>query len=119
MVMNHKCVLAIGSRNPVKIQAVKDGATAMLGEVEVIGVEVDSGVSAQPFGEEEMIAGALQRARAALGAQPHAYYGVGLEGGVTELKEGLFASAWCAVVNHEGQTGYASTGRFQLPPRVA
>jgi inosine/xanthosine triphosphatase len=117
--MSHKCVLAVGSRNPVKIQAVSDGASLMLGEVKVIGIEVDSGVRAQPFGDEEMIAGALQRARAALAASPSAIYGVGLEGGVSELKEGLFASAWCVVVNRDGQAGYASTGQFQLPPRVA
>ncbi len=91
----------------------------MLDEIQVVEVEVDSGVSAQPFGDEEMIAGASQRARSALTVTPTATYGIGLEGGVTELTEGLFASAWCVVVNRAGHAGYASTGHFQLPPRVA
>ncbi len=112
-------LLAVGSRNPAKLHAVRDGAIPMLGDINVIGVEVNSGVRAQPFGDEEMIAGAAQRARAALAATSNATYGVGLEGGCTELKEGLFASAWCVVVNRAGQVGSASTGHFQLPPRVA
>ncbi len=111
--------IAVGSVNPAKVQAVCDGALPMLGEVKVIGVEVDSGVSAQPFGDEEMITGAFQRARTALAAMPNATYGVGLEGGCSELTDGLFASAWCVVVDRTGKAGYASTGHFQLPPRVA
>ena len=112
-------LIAVGSMNPVKVQAVRDGAMPMLGEVNVVGVNVESGVSAQPFGDEEMIAGATQRARAALHAQADAIYGVGLEGGCSELREGLFASAWCVVVDRADNTGLASTGHFQLPPRVA
>jgi inosine/xanthosine triphosphatase len=117
--LNTRIAIAVGSRNPVKIQATQAGAGTMLGEVEVIGIEVDSGVSAQPMSDEEMIAGAMQRAKAALAAMPNASYGVGLEGGCSELKEGLFAGAWCVVVNRAGVAGLASTGKFELPPRVA
>jgi inosine/xanthosine triphosphatase len=112
-------LLAVGSRNPAKLNAVRDGAVPMLGDIHVIGVEVESGVRAQPFGDVEMIAGATQRARAALAVVPDARFGVGLEGGCTELQEGLFASAWCVVIDRAGQVGWASTGHFQLPPRVA
>ena len=112
-------LIAVGSLNPVKLQAVHDGALPLLGEVQVTGVEVDSGVRAQPFGDEEMIAGATERARAALRLRPDAAYGVGLEGGCSELREGLFASAWCVVVDQAGLAGWASTGHFQLPPKVA
>jgi inosine/xanthosine triphosphatase len=116
---NSKIIIAVGSRNPVKIQAAQAGAGMMLGDVTAIGIEVDSGVRAQPMGDEEMIAGAMQRAKAALAAMPEASYGVGLEGGCTELMEGLFAGAWCVAVNRAGVVGMASTGLFELPPRVA
>jgi inosine/xanthosine triphosphatase len=112
-------LIAIGSRNPAKIEAVRAGAALVLDDIDVISVDVDSGVRAQPFGDEEMIAGALQRARAALTAEAAAHYGIGLEGGVSELAEGLFATAWCVAVDRAGQAGYASAGHFQLPQRVA
>jgi inosine/xanthosine triphosphatase len=117
---NHNLPLfAVGSANPIKLQAVREGAAAFFGSVEVSGLRVESGVRAQPFGDEEMIAGASARAQAALDACPRASYGVGLEGGVVELREGMFACAWCAVVGRNGGFGVACTGRFQLPPRVA
>ena len=114
-----KTIIAVGSHNPVKVQAVQAGASMMLGDVEAISIEVNSGVSAQPMGDEEMIAGAMQRAKAALAAMPNAAYGVGLEGGCSELREGMFAGAWCVAVNRAGVIGLASTGLFELPPRVA
>ena len=112
-------IFAVGSQNPVKLQAVRLGAATLFDELQVIGMSVDSGVSAQPFGDEEMIAGAMQRAAAAIDQCATAVYGVGLEGGVLELREGMFACAWCAITNRDHVAGVASTGSFQLPPRVA
>lgn len=111
--------LAVGSANPVKLQAVRDGATPMLGLVEVTHYNVPTGVAAQPFGDDAMIAGARNRAQAALHLSPIARFGVGLEGGVVERPEGLFTTAWCVVVDREGQVGLASTGHFLLPEKVA
>jgi inosine/xanthosine triphosphatase len=119
MTSSSTLTIAVGSRNPVKIQAAQAGAGALLGDVIAVGIEVESGVRAQPMGDDEMIAGAMQRAKAALAAMSEATYGVGLEGGCRELKEGLFAGAWCVAVNRAGIVGMASTGLFELPPRVA
>ena len=113
----------VGSTNPVKLQAVREGAATFFANVEVVSMSVPSGVSAPPFGDEESIAGATTLARAGLGRQsgasPAADFGVGLEGGVVELREGLFACAWCTVVDRAGELGLACTGRFLLPPQVA
>lgn len=111
--------IVVGSTNPVKIQAVREGAQRLLGEVDVAGLSVPTGVAAQPFSDDEMIAGAMNRARAALQNSPVATYSVGLEGGVVDRAEGLFASAWCVVLHQDGRVGLASTGHFQLPPAVA
>lgn len=114
-----QAIFAVGSLNPIKLQAVQEGAAMLLGEVEVRAVAVASGVRAQPLGDEEMIAGAATRAQAALNACANAGYGVGLEGGVLDLREGMFACAWCVVIDRNSVVGFASTGRFQLPPQVA
>lgn len=111
--------IAVGSTNPAKVHAARDGAARMLGEVEATGVHVPSGVSAQPHGDEEMIAGAEARASRALAAVAGASYGVGLEGGVDEHGGRMFACAWCAVADRSGRLSLACTGRFELPPAVA
>ncbi|MCL4505883.1 MAG: inosine/xanthosine triphosphatase [Chloroflexi bacterium] len=112
-------LFAVGSLNPIKLQAVRTGVALLFADAVASAVAVASGVSAQPFGDEEMISGATQRAQAALQSMPEAAYGVGLEGGVLELQEGMFACAWCAVAGRTGAVGLASTGRFLLPQQVA
>jgi inosine/xanthosine triphosphatase len=114
-------LIAVGSQNPVKIEATRIG-TAQAFDVEeivVVGVGVESGVSAQPMGDDETITGAAERALAALDAMPEATYGIGLEGGVVSVRGGLFTCAWCVVADRTGKMGLASTGRFQLPPAVS
>ncbi len=109
-------MVTVGSRNPVKMAAVREALDGR----EVVGVDVASGVSAQPVGDEETIRGAVNRARAALAVGPaEAEWGVGLEGGVAEIGGSLYCFAWCAMVDRAGQLGLACTGRCELPPRVA
>jgi len=112
-------IFAIGSRNPVKAEALRQGLAPFFASAIVEPWEAPSGVAAQPHGDEETQRGALGRARAVLTLAPQAHYGVGLEGGVVELGEVMYACAWCAIVSRAGQLGLASTGRCPLPPTVA
>jgi inosine/xanthosine triphosphatase len=112
-------LVAVGSRNPVKVAAASAGFGDSLGPVVVIGVEAASDVAAQPMGDDETIRGAMNRAGAALAAVPDADFGVGLEGGVVPIGGALYCCAWCAVVDRNGAVGLASTGRCELPPPVA
>lgn len=113
-------IVAVGSRNPVKVNAARAGLGDLLGgEVEALGIETGSGVASQPVGDDETRAGALNRARAALAAIESAVLGIGLEGGVVEIGSSLYCCAWCAIVDRAGHTGWASTGRCELPPPVA
>ncbi len=89
------------------------------GPVTIAGVAAESGVSAQPMGDDETIQGAVNRAQAALAAAPDAELAVGLEGGVVEIGGALYCCAWCAIADRAGRVGLASTGRCQLPPPVA
>ena len=58
-------LIAVGSTNPVKIGAVRGVTERIVPGVRVEGIAVDSGVSDQPWGDEETIRGAVARARAA------------------------------------------------------
>ena len=60
--------IALGSLNAAKLAAVKQGVAVYWPEAEVVGHDVPSGVRPQPLGHEEIILGALNRARAALAA---------------------------------------------------
>lgn len=124
--------IVVGSKNPVKVGAVEDGFKRYYPQCEVVGMEVESGVAAQPMSEKETMNGARQRAYAALKARPDSDYGVGLEGGVTELsptspnwtgihggKGRLFECAWVAVVDKDGREGLAGGLYFELPEKIA
>jgi inosine/xanthosine triphosphatase len=111
--------VVVGSTNPVKIQAAREGFVVMFPNLafEFQGVEAASGVSQQPFGDEETFRGAHQRA---LNAQtPDADYAVGIEGGVAEMDDDLMAFAWVVVIGRDGKVGKAKSGAFILPKEVS
>ncbi len=109
--------VAVGSRNPVKVEAVKR-AWRLVGDAEVIPVEVDPGVPSQPRGLDETYRGALNRARGALEATG-ADYGVGIEAGLVEAPT---PSGWAdvqlaVIVDEGGVVGVGMSPAFE-PPRV-
>lgn len=109
--------LAVGSTNPVKIDAVE--RTLERYEPTVIAVDVDSGVDEQPRSIAETVTGAENRARRALAATD-ADYGVGLEGGVARLEgtPGLSLVMWGAVTDgNRMERGGGPT--LRLPESVA
>lgn len=124
--------IIVGSKNPVKVGAVEEAFAKYFPECEVIGEDVASGVSSQPMSERETMNGARSRAYAALESDKDADYGVGLEGGVTELdptspnwngmhggKGRLFECAWVAVVSREKVEGLGGGLYFELPEKIA
>jgi inosine/xanthosine triphosphatase len=132
VISQKKFVVVVGSKNPVKVGAVEEAFKKYFPNCEVVGTQVESGVSAQPMSEQETINGARQRAHAALMTIETADYGVGLEGGVTEinptspnwsgLRHGrgkMFECAWVCVVNRKEVEGLAGGLYFEIPEKVA
>jgi len=107
--------IIIGSKNPAKITAVKNSFTH---EDEIVALDIPSGVSEQPFSDDETIKGAINRAIGALN-QGNGDIGIGLEGGVQETSYGLFICNWGALVSNEGETIIAGGARIPLPEEVA
>ncbi len=111
--------IVVASKNPVKLDAVKEGLSALIGgELEIVGVSVESGVSDQPMTDVETLTGARNRVYRAGLEYPGAAYYVGLEGGVEETTSGLMAFAWM-VISDGVKTGQARTASFFLPSKVA
>lgn len=102
--------IVIGSLNKTKVNAVK----TVFEKEEILTVEVPSGVSAQPVGDEETLQGATNRARGARKTSQNSI-GIGLEGGVMFLHEELYLCNWGAIVTPDGKLFTAGGARIQLP----
>lgn len=129
-------LIAVGSTNPTKIEPVKKVFEYHFKDIEVIGVDVESGVASQPMSDEEMYQGALNRAKNALKScrerfktvpykpiptvpyKPLPTYGVGIEGGLAQRPFGWFESSIVVIVNDKGEVGVGSSGGIVLPPKV-
>lgn len=111
----------VGSTNPVKVQAARQGFEKMFPEeiFEVSGVNVASGVPDQPFGDAQTLLGARNRAQAVKALHPEADFCVGMEGGVVERGEELVTYAWFVVIAQSGQETRSKTTEMLLPPRTA
>lgn len=88
--------ITVGSTNNVKIAAVVEACREVLGEVEAVSTPVDSGVSVMPTTDDEMISGAMNRARDAR-ERAGGELSFGLEGGMVKTSHGWFLRGWVAV----------------------
>jgi len=115
--------VGVGSGNPVKrraFEAVLNAGEDAFGEgATVEAVPVDSGVSEQPRGHGETVAGAETRARNVLAAGDYDL-GAGIEGGVADIDAapGLFLVMWAAVTDGD-RLERGSGPALRLPETVA
>jgi len=108
--------VVVGSMNKAKVQAVQ---AVVPNNWIVSSMNASSGVSDQPFSDEETIQGAINRAENAL-HQTDAQLAIGLEGGVVETPFGLFLCNWAALMRKDNNKVYIAGGaRIPLPVEVA
>ena len=123
--------IAVGSCNPVKIDAAMKGIQCSFAAKEkesetkyhTYGFNVPSGVSNQPIGDNETKIGACNRAKRAFEEYGNKYgstpnFAVGLEGGVSFVNDDMECFAWIVIYNGVS-FGYARTGAFMLPPIIS
>jgi len=111
--------LIVASKNPQKIQALKDLVFEypMFAGAEVEGVSVDSGVSDQPKTLEETIKGGMNRARNAFN---NCDFSFGIESGlmsIPETKSGVVDLCVCVIYDGEKfHLGFSSV--FEVPKKI-
>ncbi|RSK25339.1 DUF84 family protein [Bhargavaea beijingensis] len=110
--------IVVGSSNLAKIGAVKNAFESLGIQADVTGAGTESGVAAQPFGDEETLTGARNRAIAALKTGPHDL-SIGLEGGVKELDGRLYICNWGALALPDRTVFTAGGAQIPLPDEVA
>jgi inosine/xanthosine triphosphatase len=127
-----KIIVAVGSTRKPKLRAVMKALDAFApkfvpdGDFEVVGVEVESGVSPTPSSCEELMRGARQRVEALVRlaretSKPWRYF-VGLEGGLEVLQDDrsrrVFLESW-AYVSDGARGFYGRSGGIELPEELA
>ncbi len=143
----NKITIAAGSKRGPKLNAITEAlqsfsaALAHDAQFEVVGVEVESGVSHTPTSRDELMRGARQRAEALLqrarqGGADWQYF-VGLEGGLDVVYEGasadkifshsglqqnrrrrVFLESW-AYVSDGARGHFGRSGSIELPGALA
>ncbi|MFZ5946357.1 MAG: inosine/xanthosine triphosphatase [Stygiobacter sp.] len=110
--------ILVGSKNPVKINAVKEALSLYFDNIETIGIEVDSNVSVQPIGEDTFI-GAKNRALKLLEINKEqklkANYFVGIEGGIIKQFDKWFAFGCMCIIDEDKNCGFGLSPHFELP----
>lgn len=112
--------IVVASKNPVKVEATRAAFAALMPEttLEMVPVNIASGVADQPMSDAETHRGARNRASNANNEHPDADYCVGLEGGIDVFDDQLMAFAWMAVMNQERQLACARSATLPLPAAV-
>src|SRR5713226_9040807 len=126
-----KLIIAVGSTRRPKLGAVSEALVSLSGvlhpdgQIEIVGVEVESGVGHTPASRTESMRGARQRAEAlvqlARGRNEPWRYFVGLEGGLDIIEESprrAVLESWAYV--SDGVRGhYGRSGAVELPAALA
>jgi len=110
--------IIVGSKNPVKINAVKESFQRVFPKItfETEGIAAPSKVAEQPVGDSETLLGARNRALFCKKSVPSAHYWVGVEGGVDHEIDGMTVFDWLSILAKNSELeGKAKTGTFYLP----
>ncbi|MGC1491782.1 MAG: inosine/xanthosine triphosphatase, partial [Candidatus Acidiferrum sp.] len=127
-----KILVAVGSTRKPKLQAVARALASFApklvpdADFEVVGLEVESGVSLTPSSSEELMHGAHNRVEAlvrmARETRASWRYFVGLEGGLEVLQDDrsrrVFLESW-AYVSDGRQGFYGRSGGIEVPEALA
>ncbi|UZD21456.1 inosine/xanthosine triphosphatase [Algoriphagus halophytocola] len=115
-----KPLIIVGSKNPVKIACTEIAFAETFNRNYLVnGISAASQVPDQPHGDKETYLGAKNRVMNAKRTFPEADYWVGIEGGVADDDNGMYAFAWIYIEDKAGKHGKAKTGTFYLPQAVA
>jgi non-canonical (house-cleaning) NTP pyrophosphatase len=100
----------IASKNPVKIAVAEEAFRLVFpeGNFYFLAVDMGSGVSSQPFGEQTR-QGARNRLEGIQRAHPDAHYFVSQEGGLFNEGEAMYNRAWIIVADSAGHRGESSS----------
>ncbi len=109
--------IIVGSKNPVKINCVREVFSKYFKNIDIKGIEVNSRVSHQPKSGEKTIQGAKNRAHYIFRKyQPD--FAVGLEGGLEWIDRDAYVISWVCIKSKQGKVGLGRSASFPLPKKL-
>lgn len=111
--------IVIGSKNSAKIESVKLAAQKVFPNlnINIVSIDVPSGVASQPLNDEETMNGAINRAKAAMN-ESQSEYAIGIEGGVQKVGNIWLECGWVCVIDSTGKMGLGTSPRYQLSDKI-
>ena len=128
-----KIIIAVGSTRKPKVEAVR-AALAEFGPfiggtspIEIVAIDVPSGVRHTPLSREDLMTGARQRAEALVETAREKNlewnYFLGLEGGLDVVRDGakrwVFLESWAYLTDGTGRSAFGQSGAVVLPEALA
>ena len=107
-------IVAVGTKNPAKLEGVRRAFSKYFPDVELRPVDSSLVAKAQPRGLEEMTEGAKARAKFAL-AKAGGDYGVGVEAGIFTVSGIYFDNQQASVVDSTGRFSLGHSAGYMLP----
>ncbi|MEI6843228.1 MAG: inosine/xanthosine triphosphatase [bacterium] len=106
--------IAIGTTSELKVRALKSAMGRLSIDAEVIQIKTDSKVSSQPFGYEEMIIGATNRATQCKN-EINSDISIAVESGLVEIGENYFDIACVCAISKDGNKSFAYSAGYLVP----
>ncbi len=106
--------VAVGTKNPAKLEGVKNAFSKYFPDVELRPVDSSSVARVQPKGLEEMTGGAIARAKFAL-SKAGGDFGVGVEAGIFTIGKVYFDHQQAAVADSSGKVSLGHSAGYMLP----
>jgi len=113
-VSESRIVIAIGTKNPAKIEGIRRAFAKYYKDIEVRPVDSAKVAKAQPKGLDEMAAGATARAKYALSVAG-GDFGVGVEAGIFTIGPVYFDNQIGAVADRSGKVSLGHSAGYMLP----
>jgi len=107
-------IVSVGTRNPAKLEGVRRAFEQYFKNVELRPVDSSGVARTQPIGLEQMVEGAIARAKYAL-SKARGDFGVGVEAGIFLIGDSYFDHQQAAVVDSLGRITLGHSAGFPLP----
>ena len=107
-------IVAVGTKNPAKLEGVKRAFEQYFPGAEFRPVDASGVARLQPIGLEQMVEGAVTRAKYAL-SKEGGDFGVGVEAGIFLIGDSYFDHQQAAVVDPIGRVTLGHSAGYPLP----
>lgn len=107
-------IIAVGTKNPAKVEGIRRAFTKHFPAVTIKTIDSASVTRAQPFGLDQMVQGAISRAKFSL-SKLGGDFGVGVEAGIFRLGGTYFDHQQAAIVDASGKFSLGHSAGYPLP----